>query len=131
MIVERCRMRVFLLPLSVLLASAAPAPAFAQAAPAPECAVSIQFGSYAMGIDGPAFERVRALLARDRGVRAVDQRHWGREGETTLCVRTRRPGDARRLFGRVKAALPATPRGPITVEARGGLRFEVPRQPKN
>ena len=26
------------------------------------------------------------------------------------------------------AALPAKPRGPITVEARGGLRFEVPRR---
>jgi len=28
----------------------------------------------------------------------------------------------------VKAALPAKPRGPITVETRGGLRFEAPRQ---
>ena len=125
MIVEKCRMRSCLLPLFALLV---PAPALAQAAPAPACAVRVQFGSYALGIDRPAFERVRALLARDRGVRAVDQQHWGREGETTLCVRTRRPGDARRLFGRVTAALPAKPRGPITVEARGGLRFEVPRR---
>jgi len=31
------------------------------------------------------------------------------------------------VFGRVKAALPARPRGPIMVEARGGLRFEAPR----
>ncbi|MDH4745195.1 hypothetical protein OMP43_14335 [Sphingomonas sp. CBMAI 2297] len=118
-------MRLFPLPLFALLVPA-PAPALAQAA-APECAVRVQFGSYAMGIDRPAFERVRALLARDRGVRAVEQQHWGREGETTLCVRTRRPSDARRLFGRVQAALPAKPRGPITVEARGGLRFEAPR----
>ena len=121
-------MRSFLLPILAFLASAAPASALAQAAPAGECAVSVRFGSYAMGIDGPAFERVRALLARERGVRAVDEQHWGREGETTLCVRTRRAGDARRLFGRVKAALPAKPRGPITVETRGGLRFEAPRQ---
>ena len=91
-------MRSFLLPILAFLASAAPASALAQAAPAGECAVSVRFGSYAMGIDGPAFERVRALLARDRDVRAVDEQ------------------------------LPAKPRGPITVETRGGLRFEAPRQ---
>lgn len=121
-------MRSFLLPLLGFLALVAPASAFAQAGPGAECAVSVRFGSYAMGIDQAAFERVRGLLARDRGVRGVEAQRWGREGETTLCVRTRRPADARRLFGRVKAVLPARPRGPITVEARGGLRFEAPRQ---
>jgi len=84
-------MRSFLLPILAFLASAAPASALAQAAPAGECAVSVRFGSYAMGIDGPAFERVRALLARDRGVRAVDEQHWGREGRRrSACGRAGR-----------------------------------------
>jgi len=89
--------------------------------------VNVQFGSYAMGIDRAALERVRTLLARDRGVLGVEMRRWGREGETTLCVQLRRAGDERRMFTRVKAVLPARPRGPITLEARGGLRFEAPR----
>lgn len=117
-----------LLPAFALLALALPAAAHAQGGPAPECAVRVQFGSYAMGIDRGAFDRVQALLRRDRGVRAVEAQRWGREGETTLCVRTRRASDARRLFGRVRAVLPAKPRGPITVETRSGLRFEAPRQ---
>lgn len=119
-------MRPFL-PILALVALAAPASAFAQARPAPQCAVSVGFASYAMGIDRAALDRVQSLLRRDRGVRAVEAQRWGREGETTLCVKLRRPGDARRVFGRVKAALPARPRGPITVETRGGLRFEAPR----
>jgi len=120
-------MRVFALPVVALVALAMPASAFAQAASAPGCAVRVEFASYAMGIDRAAFDRVQALLKRDRGVRGVEVQRWGREGETSLCVQLRRPGDARRVFGRVKAALPAKPRGPITVEARGGLRFAAPK----
>lgn len=116
-----------LLPALALTIFALPVAAHAQGGPAPQCAVSVQFASYAMGIDRPAFDRVQALLKRDRGVRAVEVQRWGREGETNLCVQTRKAGDARRIFGRVKAALPAKPRGPIMVEARGGLRFEAPR----
>jgi hypothetical protein len=113
------------LPVLALLAAAAPVPAQAQTTPA--CAVSVQFGSYAMGIDRPAFDKVQALLKRDARVRGVELRRWGREGETTLCVSLRRQSDARAVFGRVKAALPAKPKGPILVEARGGLHFEAPR----
>lgn len=120
-------MRSFLLPASGLLALAAPASAFAQETAAPGCGVRVEFASYAMGIDRAAFDRVQALLKRDRGVRGVDVQRWGREGEINLCVQLRRPSETRRVFGRVKAVLPAKPRGPIKVEARGGLRFEAPR----
>ncbi len=116
-----------LVPVLAFLTLALPASAHAQGSPAPQCAVSVQFASYAMGIDRPAFDRVQALLKRDRGVRGVELQRWGREGETNLCVQTRKVSDARRIFGRVKAALPAKPRGPIVVETRSGLRFEAPR----
>ncbi|MDG2532734.1 hypothetical protein P6144_03675 [Sphingomonas sp. HITSZ_GF] len=110
-----------------LFALTAPLPALAQGTPPAHCAVGVQFGSYAMGIDRPALERVRTLLGRDRGVLTVEMRRWGREGEMTLCVQLRDPRDARRVFARVKSVLPARPRGPITVETREGLRFETPR----
>jgi hypothetical protein len=116
-----------LLPVLALLSVALPASAHAQARPAPQCAVSVQFASYAMGIDRAAFDRVQALLKRDRDVRGVEVQRWGREGETNLCVQTRKASDARRIFGRVKTILPARPRGPIVVETQGGLRFEAPR----
>jgi hypothetical protein len=119
-------MRAFV-PMLALLTLAMPAAAHAQDRPAPACALRVQFASYAMGIDRPVFDRVQLLFKRDAGVRGVGVQRWGREGETTLCVETRRASDARRLFGRVKAMLPAKPRGPITVETQGGLRFEAPR----
>lgn len=118
-------MPLFLLPALGLMALSGP-PAAPQETP--RCAVRVQYGSYAMGIDRAALERVQTLLRRDRSVRAVDAQRWGREGETTLCVATRRTSDVRRVFGRITAALPRTPRGPILVEGRGGLRFEAPRR---
>lgn len=80
-----------------------------------DCTLTISFGSYAMGIDGRAFERVSALLTRDRGVRSIEQFRWGREGEVTLCARTRSAADARRLARRARALVPAKPRGPVTI----------------
>ncbi|MES2444932.1 MAG: hypothetical protein V4574_19075 [Pseudomonadota bacterium] len=126
-----------LLPALILTAFAAGgcARADAQTRPAPivpvaeaprDCPLVVSFGSYAMGIDGSAFAKVSALLARDRGVRTIEQHRWGREGEVTLCARTRGKADARRLYRAVRAVLPAKPRGPVTVEA-GQARFTAPR----
>lgn len=114
-----------LLPVLGFLAFAAPLPASAQVVQG--CAISVQFGSYAMGIDRTAFDKVQALLKRDGRVRGVELRRWGREGETTLCVQLRRGRDTGAVFRRVKGALPAKPRGPVVIETTGGLRFEAPR----
>jgi hypothetical protein len=99
----------------------------AQAETIVQCPLSVSFGSYAMGIDQGTLKSVDRLLARDRGVRNVDRRRWGREGEVTLCVQTRTRADAKRLFTRVKKLFPAKPRGPLTVETNGGLSFHAPR----
>jgi hypothetical protein len=96
--------------------------------PAPSCALSVQFGSFAMGIDQPTLAKVTKLLNRDRGVVSVETWRWGREGEMTLCATTRRTADATRLFGRIKALFPRKPRGPLTVEA-GGRRFVTRYRP--
>ena len=91
------------------------------------CALSVAFGSYAMGIDRPTLERVEALLAADPAVAGVERRRQGREGETELCAEVASAADAERLFRSIAALLPADPRGPVTVRTASGLRAEAPR----
>jgi hypothetical protein len=96
-------------------------------APVPaDCPLAIGFASYAAGIDRGSFRAVEALLRRDRGVRSVSSHHWGREGEVTLCARTRARADSARLFRAVRALIPPRPHGPVTVRTREGLLFEAP-----
>lgn len=104
--------------------------ATAAAQPAPgKCDVTISFGSYAMGIDRPAFERIDRLLSRDRRIAKSDQQRWGREGEVTICAKVRRRTDIAPLFYRIRAMLPAHPRGPVTVEA-GSRKFTAGQAPR-
>jgi hypothetical protein len=91
-----------------------------------DCPLTIGFASYGAGIDGSSVQAVDRLLGRDRAVRAVTRHPWGREGEVTLCVRTRTVADAGRLFRSVRALLPARPRGPIALRTRSGLRYQTP-----
>lgn len=99
------------------------------AGPAASCSVTVTFGSYAAGIDRGVYETVVAMLAHDAGVSKTEEMHWGREGEVTLCVRTKTRGDAARLFGKIKALFPARPRGPLTVDTAAGSRFEAGATP--
>ena len=111
-----------------LLAASAWAQAASPTPPAPKCDLAVSFGSYAMGIDMAALAAVRRILA-DRRVRSVEDIRHGREGETCVCARTRRPAEARRLFNRIRTVLPAAPRGPITMRTASGLRFDAPPRP--
>lgn len=94
-----------------------------------ECDVKVTFGSYAMGIDQPAFERIDRLLSRDGRVGSSERQRWGREGEITICAKARRRSDVAALFYRVKALFPRKPRGPLTVEA-GARKFSAGRAPR-
>ena len=92
-------------------------------APVPaDCPLAIGFASYAAGIDRGSFQAVEALLRRDRGVRSVSNHHWGREGEVTLCARTRTRGG----FGAPVPRRPGADPGP---PARPGHRPH-PRGPQ-
>ena len=101
----------------------------AAAQPVAKCDVTVRFGSYAMGIDRPTFERVDRLLLRDRRIAKSDQQRWGREGEVTICAKARRRADIAPLFYRIKALFPRNPRGPLTLEA-GGRTFSAGRAPR-
>jgi hypothetical protein len=92
------------------------------------CALTVRFGSYAMGIDGGAAQSIEKLLRADRAVLAVERRPWGREGEYDLCARIARPAEAKRLFDRIRPLLPPKPRGPITVQLADGRSYTAPRR---
>lgn len=128
-------MRHFMLALAGLgLVSSAPAPRQAGITTAPrntpvprDCPLVVAFASYAAGINRRVYAAVEELLTNDRGVRAIQRHPWGREGEVTLCVRTRTGRDAVRLFHRVKALFPSGRTPPLTVSTSSGLRFRAPR----
>ncbi len=90
------------------------------------CPLTIAFASYGAGIDNPLRERVQGMLVVDRAVTGFQADRWGREGEVTLCVRTRGAPDATRLFHQVRAMIPAQPRGPIALRTTGGLSYDTP-----
>jgi len=82
----------------------------------PDCTLRVAFSSYGAGIDNAARARIERLVRTDRGVRAFTPHRWGREGEVNLCVLTRTHADAVRPSRRIRAMIPAHPRGPIRVE---------------
>lgn len=101
------------------LALLAPAPALAAR---PACDVSVQFGSYAMGIDGRAFDRVERYVARhSRLIRTSSVTSWGREGERTVCLTT---FNGRRgmttVFRDIKGLVGKGQRGPVEVRTLDG-----------
>ena len=90
-----------------------------------DCPLVVTFASYGAGIDGDTRARVETLLVSDRAVVGFAARHWGREGETTLCVRTRAGPDAARLFHAIRAMVPLRARAPISIRTDAGLNFET------
>lgn len=108
---------------ALLLAGCAATPsAPADDGPRP-CDVTVSFGSYAMGVDHDLKARILALVASDRGVEGSEERRWGREGESDLCIYAPGPGAADRLFDQIAAQIPETSsRAPTTVSHRDGRR---------
>jgi hypothetical protein len=86
----------------------------AAVAPA-NCALTVRFGSYAMGIDRPAAARIERFLERRSDVKGTERRPWGREGEYDLCVRLKPKADAVALFEAMRSLVPAKPVGPVEV----------------
>ena len=120
-------------PLLLLAAGALPAPADAATirdvpGKASGCALRVDFGSYAMGIDGTAAQAIERTILSARGVGQVTRHRWGREGEYTLCVRMRTAGAAAALFQRLRPLLPPKPHGPITLSLADGRIVRAPRR---
>lgn len=92
------------------------------------CSLRVRFASYAMGIDGQAATRMGTAIREAEGVTAVTRYRWGREGEYTLCVRTRSARDAAALFVRLRSLLPPRPRGPIAILLSDGRSALAPKR---
>ena len=107
-----------LLAASLALTLLAPVAAHASA---PACDVSVQFGSYAMGIDGRSFDRVQRYVARHpRLIVTSSVTSWGREGEKTVCLTTRtRPATAT-VFRDIRSLVGKGQRGPVEVRTLDG-----------
>jgi hypothetical protein len=108
-------------------AATAEAEAAAQTVPTPaaaatvECDVEVSFGSYGAGPDTALKDSILTLVKADPGVTASDVKPWGREGETTLCLKAKDEAAANRLYGTLAAQLPSTStRAPTTVRHRDG-----------
>lgn len=96
---------------SLFAAMLATATVGALPAPDGQCDVSVAFGSYAMGVDQRAYERVEAWVDSHPGlVSGYTTSAWGREGERTLCLTT----DSRRATARVFSQLRGLVRGRAT-----------------
>lgn len=107
--------------LAAALAVTVLAPAAARA-DSPACDVGVQFGSYAMGIDGRAFDKVQRYIARHpRLILTSSVSSWGREGEKTVCLTTfnGRKGTTT-VFRDIKALVGKGRRGPVEVRTLDG-----------
>lgn len=101
-------------------ASAEPVAEATSAAPT-VCDVEVTFDSYGGGADGELRDAVRALIQDNPGVTEIEEKRRGREGESTLCVRTRDDVTADRIYDTVAAQISQTSkRPPTSVRHRDG-----------
>ena len=85
------------------------------------CDVTVSFGSYAMGVDHDLKTRIQSVIDGDNGVASSEETRWGREGESTLCVRTYDAASAVRIYGLIAEMIPdQSDRAPTTVTHRDG-----------
>lgn len=122
----RCAAVVFLFASSGCMAKRdIPATATATSSEAAPCAVTVRFGSFAMGIDRKAALRAEQLIGAEAGVTAITRSPPGIEGEYALCVRTASRAVAVRLFDRLRDGLASPVRAPVSITGPGGT-FSAP-----
>lgn len=85
------------------------------------CDLEVTFGSYAMGVDQALKVQIQNRIDGEAAVQSIEERHWGREGESTICVRTFDAAGADRLYREIAAMIPEhSERAPTTVTHRDG-----------
>ena len=85
------------------------------------CDLEVTFGSYAMGVDQALKVEIQNRIDGEAAVSSIEERGWGREGESTLCISTFDAAGADRLYTAVAAIIPEhSDRAPTTVTHRDG-----------
>lgn len=111
------------LTLALTLAACAAAPVRTDA---PRCDVTLKFGSYGAGIDRELADQVAVAVKADRDIARSERRPWGREGEFDQCLTVKPGRDARAVYERYRAMLPARSlKAPTAIEGPDGMRFET------
>ena len=88
---------------------------------ATECDVEVTFASACCGVDSDLRAKILAVTSADPDVAESSEKRWGREGESTLCLKMSDPAAADRLYGAIETRLPATSaKAPTTVRHRDG-----------
>lgn len=88
---------------------------------ATECDVEVTFGSACCGVDGDLRAKILAVTSADPDVAESSEKRWGREGESTVCLKMSDPAAADRLYGAIATELPATSvKAPTNVRNRDG-----------
>ena len=107
---------------SALAASPASPEAAAPTSASPtECDVEVTFGSACCGVDSDLRAKILAVTSADPDVAESSEKRWGREGESTLCLKMSDPAAADRLYGAIANQLPPTSaKAPTTVRNRDG-----------
>ena len=83
-------------------------PASVAAVSATECDVEVTFGSACCGVDSDLRAKILAVTSVDPDVAESSEKRWGREGESTLCLKMSDPAATDRLYGAIATQLPAT-----------------------
>lgn len=94
------------------------------------CGVTVRFGSFATGIDAKAAARVEQLIASDPAVASVTRSRPGIEGEYALCATTASSTSAAELFERLRKALAAPVRAPVSLLGPGRAYSPPVEQPR-
>jgi hypothetical protein len=121
------KLRTLIMAAAVAGLSAGAADAATQA-----CSVEVKFASVCCGVDRGAYAELKAFLQGSPLAAETTDQAWGMEGEQTLCARAKSPADAEKLFGEVKARMPAGAKaGYIVVSVGGKERLKVPAVRRN
>ena len=93
---------------------------------AARCDVTIKFGSYGMGIDRELADKVALAVKADRDVARSERKPWGREGEFDQCLTAKTGREAKAIYERYRAMLPAKSlKAPSSIEGPEGLKAET------
>ena len=85
------------------------------------CDLEVIFGSYAMGVDRTLKVEIQNRIDGEASVADIEERHWGREGESTVCVRTFDAAGADRLYAAIASMIAEhSEQAPTTVTHRDG-----------
>lgn len=91
-----------------------------------QCDVEIVFGSYAMGVDRDLRSNILRIITSDPDVADWNEKPWGREGESTVCVHSPNEAATDRLYDRIAALIPPhSDRAPTSVIHIDGRRKEA------